>query len=135
MVAITLLGLAVILTIISMRWVNILFSIIASGSWFLALAYTRSVPFSGIATGSTADEMLVIVLAGAGIGTLIYGVQRQLRTNASFGGKEFDVKDAKEEIKNIIHSKQTRDTDVKENPDDYTVRVRAALARGKKIKR
>ena len=88
-----------------------------------------------MATGSTGDEILVIVLIGAGIATLIYGVQRQLRTKASIGGKEFDVKDTKEEKKDTVKSRQTRDAHISESPEDYEIRVRAALARGKKIKK
>ena len=135
MTTIAILLIAIALMVISVRWTNIVLTIVATGSWFVALAYTRANPFTGMGVGTAGDSMLVVVLIGAGLATLLYGFQRFVKTRASFGGESFDVKDVKEEIKNIIHSKQTRDTNMNENPDDYTVRVRAALARGKKIKR
>jgi hypothetical protein len=63
-----------VLSYLSIKGSNIVLSIVAAGFWFATMAVMISEPPTILDVGSTAQEIVIIALAGAGIGIFITGI-------------------------------------------------------------
>jgi hypothetical protein len=128
------LALAIALTYISIKWQNILASVVASASWIIMIVLSRANPIGGVELGSTADQMILLVLSGASIATLFYGFMRWRSGGRMFGSAGVDgfapKINSREDTVNKIRS--MRNTDYNESPEEYKARIRPLLRKKKR---
>ncbi len=134
MTTITILFLAVILTVVNIwlliaRKPNYIVAFIAGASWIAFLAYTRANPMSGMATGSTTDEILVIIC-------LAMVIAMPLVT--FFSVRESNMAEFKKRSNALSSYREERETrhgtrgNFAESPEEYQARVRGILRHKKR---
>jgi hypothetical protein len=67
-------GVAGILTFAAIISKNIVMAIVGGGSWWGVIAYIIAAQPANLTNGSNAQQIVVLVMAGASIGVLVYGV-------------------------------------------------------------
>jgi hypothetical protein len=108
------------LTILAFFKNNIILSVVAGLSWFVLLAYTRTIPFATIAVGSTVDQILMGIYSGMALTIWL----NQFRVSWNGRTKEEPSKYEQEASNNKMrHGARTNGV---ETPEEYQEKLRAA---------
>ena len=122
-----------ILSVVALIYPSYLLAIVGGGSWFGLLAYIVNNPADTFATGSTEQQMLLLVIGGAGMVVAIMGVMRTINQNREIQS-EVDYYAGEDEVQSprnytalMQARRQNQNIVSSESADDYRRRLRSRL--------
>ncbi len=126
-------ALAVVASVLALiKYTNIIFTIVAAGSWLALLIFILNNPPDMLDTGTDMQSMVIYILSGISIGILFQGIIRSINNrNESRAEVEYYKKGYKENRKNysaFMKSVPKVNPSV-EGEDAYRGRVRAARSK------